>query len=213
VTLQRDDDRALLTYKDGTIFGELDDQTKKALSGIRSFVECDTYAPTKPIYEVLGKGAKEVVVRVNIDIYGFQEFGKEVGGSLAKNKVYLQKPNFLRAGVPYENPHVLVLPGYTSQTNPSPLDTIVTEKNDATEEPSFQETMEDIFSHLTRDQDLAGINGDTNLGSRLFFHQQKALQYMLERENGPIPDTYSLWKTHQEHGVAWYVKSKMFRIC
>ena len=35
-------------------------------------------------------------------------------------------------------------------------------------------------------------------------HQKKGLDFMLQRENGPIPDDYRLWKSAEIDGLPWY---------
>lgn len=34
-------------------------------------------------------------------------------------------------------------------------------------------------------------------------HQEQALDFMNQRENGPIPDDFRLWKSHDVEGVSW----------
>jgi hypothetical protein len=36
-------------------------------------------------------------------------------------------------------------------------------------------------------------------------HQKTALDFMSQRENGPIPEEYQLWKPHEREGQSWYV--------
>lgn len=39
----------------------------------------------------------------------------------------------------------------------------------------------------------------------LFRHQKNALDFMTQRENGPIPEEYRLWNLIEKDGVPWYV--------
>jgi hypothetical protein len=41
-------------------------------------------------------------------------------------------------------------------------------------------------------------------------HQEKALDFMIQRENGPIPDMYRLWKPHEREGLPWYVHTGVY---
>jgi len=36
-------------------------------------------------------------------------------------------------------------------------------------------------------------------------HQKEALEFMLQREQGPIPEAYQLWKPYDIEGQPWYV--------
>jgi hypothetical protein len=35
-------------------------------------------------------------------------------------------------------------------------------------------------------------------------HQKTALEFMTQRENGPIPERYQLWKPIEREGQLWY---------
>jgi hypothetical protein len=39
-------------------------------------------------------------------------------------------------------------------------------------------------------------------------HQKTALAFMMQREDGPIPEKYALWKATEEEGVQWSVRGK-----
>jgi hypothetical protein len=42
-------------------------------------------------------------------------------------------------------------------------------------------------------------------GAYFVRHQGTALDFMKQRENGPIPPGYRLWELTEEAGVSWYV--------
>lgn len=50
---------------------------------------------------------------------------------------------------------------------------------------------------------LANSEALRSLANRLR-HQKTALSFMIQREDGPIPEEYTLWKTREEDGVHWY---------
>lgn len=37
-----------------------------------------------------------------------------------------------------------------------------------------------------------------------YSHQRTALEFLSQRENGPIPETYQLWKAVEREGQSWY---------
>jgi SWI/SNF-related matrix-associated actin-dependent regulator of chromatin subfamily A3 len=62
----------------------------------------------------------------------------------------------------------------------------------------------DVYSSLTQDRNLRGLEGDELLNTSLLFHQKTALAFMTQRENGPIPDEYKLWRGNETEGITCY---------
>jgi SWI/SNF-related matrix-associated actin-dependent regulator of chromatin subfamily A3 len=163
------------------------------------------FAPIRAIQETLGRASKdkEAIVRVQINVYGPRPIAAEIGKELSDQKIYLQRPGWVRDGATYENPHVLTLTGFQYLTTDiaTPLEDATTEK--ATTE-TLKSTIKNVYSSLTRDQNLRGLEGDERLNTLLLLHQKTALAFMLQRENGPIPETYRLWKPTEIEGITCY---------
>ncbi|PHH89508.1 hypothetical protein CDD83_5880 [Cordyceps sp. RAO-2017] len=51
----------------------------------------------------------EAVVKVDINIYGPRRAAEEIGDTLSRNRLWLQKPDQAKDDVAFENPHFLVL--------------------------------------------------------------------------------------------------------
>ncbi|CAN9391873.1 unnamed protein product [Alternaria alternata] len=66
---------------------------------------------------------------------------------------------------------------------------------------TFKNTIQDVYSSLTRGRDLSGLEGDERLNTTLLLHQKTALAFMMQREDGPIPEKYALWEAIEEEGV------------
>lgn len=57
---------------------------------------------------------------------------------------------------------------------------------------------------LTRTSHQGRVADGTRLATPLLKHQEEALSFMLERENGPIRKEYQLWKNMPVDGHTWY---------
>src|SRR5580700_4914275 len=116
----------VLRFQDGTEFGILNTHTSKALEDLigRPSVQFDALGSTPAIREAIGKAMKanDAVVRVNINVYGSKEAGKETGLHLSTHKVYLQRPDKPRPESFYDNPHVLKIPGMQMLSLEYPLE-------------------------------------------------------------------------------------------
>jgi SWI/SNF-related matrix-associated actin-dependent regulator of chromatin subfamily A3 len=161
--------------------------------------------PIRGIQEILGRATKgkEAIVRVQINIYGPWSIAGDIGKELSDQKIYLQRPVYVRNSATYDNPHVLTLEGYQCSSTDIDLPTEDTSKEKATTE-TLKSTIKDVYSSLTRDQSLRGLEGDERLKTSLLLHQKTALAFMTQRENGPIPDEYKLWKPTETEGMICY---------
>ena len=201
------ENRFMISFPDGTPLGEANAQLEAALSGIAEqqyHVDLEVFAPIRPIRETLSRATKEqeAVVRVNINIYGPRSIARTIGLELSTQKIYLQRPDYIKPGVVYDNPHVLKL-GTFDQTFQSQDPEIPEEKQPVSETEkaeAFQRTINTIYSSLTRGQTLAGSEGDNRLRTQLLPHQKQALDFMSQRENGPIPEEFRLWLPHEQDG-------------
>ncbi|KAF1946973.1 hypothetical protein EJ02DRAFT_334582 [Clathrospora elynae] len=198
----------LVAFLDGAVVGEVNAQLEKALVSITEQeyqLEFEVFAPVRAIQETLGRATKgkEAVVRVQINIYGPPAIADSIGKELSQQKIYLQRPEYVRDGARYENPHVLTLAGFQC-TNAE----LAMQVADTTSEKATAKTMKSavisVYSLLTRSQNLRGLEGDERLSTPLLLHQKTALEFMMQRENGPIPDEYKLWTPIEMDGVPWY---------
>ena len=201
------EDRFVVGFKDGTPLGEVNVQLESALSGIseqRHQVDLEVFAPIRPIRETISRAVKEkeAVVRVNINIYGPRSAARDIGSELGTQKIYLQRPDYVKPGLAYDNPHFLKLggikPSFEGQDVELREDKLPESEVEKAE--AFQKTIDNIYSSLTRGQNLAGIEGDSRLKTKLLNHQKEALDFMSQRENGPIPSKFQLWMPSEQDG-------------
>ncbi|RYN15849.1 hypothetical protein AA0115_g12742 [Alternaria tenuissima] len=202
----------LVAFSDGAVVGEVNAQLDKALTSIAEQgyeLELEVFAPMRAIQDTIGRATreKEAVIRVQVNVYGPPAAANEIGRELSQHKLYLQRPAYVKDGARYSNPHMLTLPEFENSmtaTRPS-LEETVSEKPSL---QTFKHTIRDVYSSLTRDRDLSGLEGDERLHTTLLLHQKTALAFMMQREDGPIPEKYALWKATEEEGVQWSVRGK-----
>ncbi|KAK7190159.1 SNF2 family domain-containing protein [Paraphaeosphaeria sporulosa] len=201
------EDRYLVGFPDGTLLGEANALLEEALESIekqRHRVDLEAFAPIRPIRETIYRATKEkeAVVRVNINIYGPSSVTQEIGSILSSKKIYLQRPDYIKPGMSYENPHVLKLGNFQHSFHSQEVDlrTEQQPESEVAKAEAFQKTIDTIYSSLTRGQTLAGLEGDDRLKTQLLTHQKQALHFMSQRENGPIPEKFRLWVPSEQDG-------------
>lgn len=197
LTLSRPETQFLVTFEDGQVLGEVNEKLEDALSRFaerRSCLDFEVFAPVRAVRETIARAEKEkdAIVRVQISMYGPRKMKQEVGQELSQHKIYLQSPDYVRAGVEYDNPHVLKLSNRLySNANVKIIAGESPPEKSANE--LLEETIAEVYSSLTRNQHLQGLEGDERLKTSLLPHQKTALDFMTQRENGPIPEAYRLW--------------------
>lgn len=83
--------------------------------------------------------------------------------------------------------------------------TIEAEEIDQSEEENLQGSLEGVYSKLTRDAHLdTSMAENLHLKTQLMPHQIKAQNFMIQRENGPIPQQFELWETVYKDKQTWH---------
>jgi SWI/SNF-related matrix-associated actin-dependent regulator of chromatin subfamily A3 len=165
------ENQLLITFDDGVVLGEVNASLEQALKGIAEqqfSLEFEVFAPVRAIRETISRATKEkdAIVRVQINIYGPRKSAQEVGRELSQMKIYLQSPDYVRDDTEYDNPHVLKLANHQCA-----LPEAVIQQEDRPSQTSADETLKktiaDVYSSLTRDKNLQGLEGDERLKTRL----------------------------------------------
>ncbi|KAH6622332.1 SNF2 family N-terminal domain-containing protein [Boeremia exigua] len=202
------DSQYLVTFADGHIFGHVNARMEKALTDMKEQqlqLEFEVFVPTRSTRETLGRATKgqEAVIRAQMNVYGPRISAHSAGQELSQNKFYLQLPDYIRDGTVYENPHMLV---FAEDSNAVPTTNVTSEEpNDGTTtDEHFQEVVANVYSSLTRNENLTGLEGHQRLRRPLLNHQKTALEFMSQRENGPIPERYQLWVPTEIEGQPAY---------
>ncbi|KAM0280238.1 hypothetical protein ACHAQH_004196 [Verticillium albo-atrum] len=104
-------DHILLSFPDGTPFGYLRSHMKNALAKLldRKNLSFEAVAEAKALQDTVTKARKTsgAVARVDLYVYGSRRLAPVVGERLSKWKLWLQRPEAVRRGAAYENPHFL----------------------------------------------------------------------------------------------------------
>ncbi|KAF2446332.1 hypothetical protein P171DRAFT_442729 [Karstenula rhodostoma CBS 690.94] len=207
MVITKTEDRYMVGFADGTLLGEANALLEEALERIeeqRHHVDLEAFAPIRPIRETISRATKEkeAVVRVHINIYGPRNVAQEIGSVLSCKKIYLQRPDYTKPGVAYDNPHILKLGNFQHPFNGQDVEmrTENQPESEVAKADAFQKTIDTIYSSLTRGQTLARLEGDDRLKTQLLTHQKQALDFMSQRENGPIPEKFRLWVPSEQDG-------------
>jgi SWI/SNF-related matrix-associated actin-dependent regulator of chromatin subfamily A3 len=165
--LNKSETQFLVEFPDGYVLGEINVQLEKALTNIveqRHQLEFEVFAPTRATRETISRATKgqEAVIRVQLNVYGPRASAESVGRELSQHKAYLQRPDYVRNGAVYENPHVLEFANHQHTAPISPIKVDERIGGKAAVE-AFQQTITDVYSSLTRDRNLKGLEGDKRL--------------------------------------------------
>jgi SWI/SNF-related matrix-associated actin-dependent regulator of chromatin subfamily A3 len=165
------DTQFLITFSDGVVLGEVNASLEQALHNIAEqqySLDFEVFAPVRAIREVILRATKEkdAIVRVQISVYGPRRIAQDIGRELSQMKIYLQRPDYVREGADYDNPHVLKLLQHDSSI-PDVLTHAEETSSEKVADETLKKTIADVYSSLTRDKNLRGIEGDERLKTPL----------------------------------------------
>jgi SWI/SNF-related matrix-associated actin-dependent regulator of chromatin subfamily A3 len=172
LTITRPETHYLVTFINGAMLGEVNALLEKALTNIMEQqyrLDFEVFAPIRAIRETISRATKEkdAVVRVQINVYGPQTNVAAIGREFSQHKIYLQRPDHVRGGTGYDNPHVLKL---TDHQHPVPEIVVDVEEQVAERtagDTLLKETIKDVYSSLTRNNHLRVLEGDERLKTPL----------------------------------------------
>lgn len=161
----------IITFDDGAVLGEVNASLEQALKGIAEqqfSLDFEVFAPVRAIRETISRATKEkdAIVRVQINMYGPRSSANGVGRELSQMKIYLQSPDYVRDGTEYDNPHVLKLANHRCSL-PEAVIHAEDKPFTTTVDDTLKKTIADVYSSLTRDKNLQGLEGDERLKTRL----------------------------------------------
>jgi SWI/SNF-related matrix-associated actin-dependent regulator of chromatin subfamily A3 len=176
--MQKDDDSLFLVFPDGKKLGHFNTHLAKHLGPLmtNSFVQFDAITNADTLRELMGRMTKanDAVVRININVYGTREYLKEIGDDLSKSKLYLQRPDQFRPGVPYENPHYLQFPALEiniannieelQNQDGIPSSNVNKDKDGVA---NFKKAVTDVYASLTRGSHLKRVDGNFRIKTPL----------------------------------------------
>lgn len=187
-------ERLLLTLSNATDFAYVNENVTKALAKYTGgdSIELEAFARVRTIDDAIrtASRASNNHTVVNINVYGPAQQYHQIGSILSNRRIYLQRPDWFRPATNYANPHVLDIPGrgHDNISYVEPQDILTSEHDE------FQTALSEVYLSLSRDKDLKRLEGDNRLRTTLLPHQEQALDFMTQRESGPIPEAFKLWK-------------------
>ncbi|KAK8040667.1 hypothetical protein PG991_000455 [Apiospora marii] len=197
------DNYVMLNFPDGSPFAQVNEGTSKALSSVFGITGVYVLAFTtgQAVEHVLrrAKTPGQAVMAVDLNIYGPKSKLDEVGRELSTNKAFLQDPDKGTDNMEYNNPHIISFTGIAEPDQDSSSARWDLQQVQGRGKPArssakeMQQTASNIYHSLTRFRALEKVSTVANVITPLLEHQQTALSFMLEREDGPLSADCSLW--------------------
>lgn len=171
LNLSKVEENYFVTFDDSLPLGEANASLEKALTNLStdaSKLNFEVFVPTRAVRETISRAQqdKEAIVRAQINVYGPKEAACSVGREFSTNKIYLQRPDYIKGGISYENPHMLKIFDYSPSHFNVENDANETSSTDVPE-ASFKDNIADVYSSLTRNQNLKGLEADERLRTPL----------------------------------------------
>ncbi|EXJ70483.1 uncharacterized protein A1O5_06552 [Cladophialophora psammophila CBS 110553] len=199
-----DNDSLYICIPDGMRIANLNCYlTESLVEHVKSqHIRLEALVHRRMIFEDIGaaKKAKDALTTININVYGTEESQSSIGHDFSVKKIWLQRPDWVSPHSIYDNPHVLKLNNIQQQSEPE----IPSQTEQSSRTSGFRDSVEQMYSMLTRDSHLKGVAGDERLRTPLLHHQEKALDFMIQRETGPIPEEFQLWEPTLIESEPWY---------
>jgi SWI/SNF-related matrix-associated actin-dependent regulator of chromatin subfamily A3 len=169
--IRKKEEQTVLHFPDGTEFSVLNNHASKALETLlqRPTLEFEAIGSVQAILETIERVTKanDAVVRVSIHIYGPRESKEDIGNHLTNQKLYLQRPDKLRVGATYENPHFLSFADMQISSFENQLDVGNNRATKLDDPDKFRETISNVYASLTRGENLSREVGDRRLKTKL----------------------------------------------
>ena len=161
-----------VVFPDGAALGEMNLPLEEALNSImqqqQHLLQYEVFVPVRAVRETISKAAKEkdAIARVQINVYGTPTASKIVGHELSERKIYLQRPEHIRSGVVYDNPHILKLEDFETVEHIPTLEIEEPVVEKATGQ-IVKDAISNVYSSLTRGHNLTALEGDRRLRTEL----------------------------------------------
>ncbi|EJT75963.1 hypothetical protein GGTG_05888 [Gaeumannomyces tritici R3-111a-1] len=202
-----DSEYIMLKFPDDTEFAQVSELLTRGLGAIHKLcpdgdLDVRAFAKSADARNVLQRAKRpaEAVLKVDINIYGPRSCAEKVGSALSDAEIYLQYPDdgFGLHGLECHNPHVIEFPGldYVPRDRANGSDPADGAREADTSEGQEIErrAISGAYESLTRDKNLERVKAGSGIMTQLLPHQERALGFMLVRENGPTSEGNSLWE-------------------
>ncbi|KAL8789347.1 MAG: hypothetical protein Q9195_006874 [Heterodermia aff. obscurata] len=148
-----------------------------------------------------GQKSKKTYILVNLNIYGSSTIRDRVSRVLSLGHVYLQHPLYQDDNTSYDNPHFVEIHGVSPDEDALP-DQSATEVIDTSQcgpltssiQLRVDEAVSEVLDSLTRLKRLSKLEAPCCIRTPLLEHQKEGLDFVAQRETGPVPVEFSLWQ-------------------
>ncbi|KAK7999486.1 hypothetical protein PG990_012086 [Apiospora arundinis] len=137
-----------------------------------------------------------------INIYGAKANAREIGGTLSKFGIFLQRPKYgLGTATEYHNPHILRMDGYPDLDPSEELQEPTNGFHETTDISLGESTrrndnamVDSILDSLSHHPILQNIDIVPEIKTPLLDHQKEAFDFVYRRETEQMDTDLSLWK-------------------
>ncbi|KAH6972212.1 SNF2 family N-terminal domain-containing protein [Ilyonectria sp. MPI-CAGE-AT-0026] len=143
------------------------------------------------------------IVQVDVNVYGPSSQADEVGDILTAKKAWLQRPDYAKRGFKYANPHEIQFSDIEDSDRLEELERELL--NPGRADFDVMEMVSEVQESTHRAVGLDRVEADRRLKTKLLEHQERGLQFMLQRESGQIPEEFRLWQPRVVDGTEMYV--------
>jgi SWI/SNF-related matrix-associated actin-dependent regulator of chromatin subfamily A3 len=197
-----------LKLPDGTNFAQVNAHHSKVFDSILQLPSTDLEAFVdlthfKQTIESATR-ANEATMRISINVYGDEDHIDNMAKLLSDDKMFLQDPDHPRKGYKIYNPHLYVVSGNFSTQKETEMELDTSKTHTDKDEMQLGDAINDLYKSLKRGNNLKRVDGDSRLRIPLLPHQEQALDFMTQRETGPVPEEFRLWKERIEDGQRCY---------
>jgi SWI/SNF-related matrix-associated actin-dependent regulator of chromatin subfamily A3 len=178
--IRKQDENVLLSFHDvvddneNDKFGYLRSAVGKTLMPLldKAHITLEPIGHTSNLKDVIGRASKaaDAIAKVDINLYGPRWSAKEVGDTLSRGKLWLQKSNHMKGGVIYDNPHFLRLEigGVAIQ----PVQLVSQARNEAStgkekRQKRLEKMVEEVYKSLDRSRDLNMVDAGDRVTQEL----------------------------------------------
>lgn len=154
-------------------FGYLRSGETKTISQVLSHnVTFEPIALKAALREVIGRAHKpaDAMVKLDINVYGPRQESSHVSDALSRGKLWLQRPDHIREGIIYENPHFLKLKinGDRERTL-QPVGHVVghTAPRRNIREEQLRKLVEEVYQSVDNSRELERVDGGAKVTQQL----------------------------------------------
>lgn len=169
--IKKKDDHVLLSFHDADDddkngkFGYLRSAVGKTLMPLLSMpnVNLEPIGQASNLKDIIGRANKaaEAIAKVDINLYGPRCTAKEVGDTLSRGKLWLQKSHHMKRDVIYDNPHFLRLE--LSGVSIQPTQPVSQSRNEGPagkqrRQERLQKLVREVYNSIDRSRNLDKVN-------------------------------------------------------